>query len=62
MKKLSDTRLRILVSLCGNAFMSADSSKDVFNCIMDSMDTLINRRITLNYNTLNELELSRFHE
>ena len=62
LKKLSDTRLRILVSLHSSIFLLANSSKDIFDYIIDLMDTLSNRRITLNYNALNESELSRFYK
>ena len=65
MKKLSDTKLRILVLLCSSVFILANLSKSALNYVISSIDNLDNSRnsrITLNYNTLGESDLSRLHE
>ena len=54
--------MRILVMLNSNAFIVANSSRDVFNYVIGLVDTLRNRKITLNYKLLNELDLSRSYK
>ena len=43
-------------------FASASFSESAFYYIIGAIDNLGNRRITLNHDTLDELELSRLYE
>ena len=58
LKKLSGTRLRILVSLYSSAFILADSSKSIFDHIIAKMDNISNSRISRM--SLNQIVGTRF--
>ena len=62
LKKLTNTRIRILVVLCSNTFVSADLDQDVLNYIIDMIDTLSSMRIFLNCDALNKLDFSKLYE
>ena len=61
LKKLIDTRLRILVSLYSSIFILADLFKTIFNHMMGVGNSRTSR-ITLNYNALAKSDLSKVHE
>jgi len=60
LKKLYDTRVRILVALYCNVFILADSSLNSFKYIVGVIDTLKNIRITLDKEILGEGDFSKF--
>ena len=62
LKKLNDVRVRILVVVCCNAFISANSSHDLFKYSMRKIETTNNISIALNYQTLDKGDLSRFRK
>ena len=62
LKKLHDTRVRVLVVLCCNPFVLADSSHNLFNYIIEMINTLNSMRMSLDHNVLDEGDLSRFCE
>ena len=60
LKKLYNTRVRILVALHCNTFISADLSLNLFKHAMGMIDTLNSMRITLDKNILGKRDLFRF--
>ena len=62
LKKLNDVRVRILVVVCCNAFISANSSHNLFKYSMRTIETTNSISIALNYQTLDKGDLSRFYK
>ena len=57
LKKLYNTRVKILVILCSNAFILAELDCNLLNCIIGIIDTVNSIRISLNHNILNEINM-----